>query len=181
MCGESVNKYDMKETVLKDNMVVNSVAIIAIAVILLFNFKSLSLPILLVFVIELSIWINLTFPYFAGEKLNYISYLIISSIQLGATVDYAILYTDRYLENRRNLKKKKAVVQTVKDTTLSILTSGGILAIAGMILGKMSTNQVISELGILVGRGAIISVILVLFVLPALLTVFDKIIQKIKI
>ncbi len=178
MCGESVNTYDMKETVLADNVTVNAVAIIAIIVILLINFKSFSLPILLVFAIELSIWINLAFPYFAGENLNYISYLIISSIQLGATVDYAILYTDRYIENRKKMSKKVSVIQTVKDTTVSILTSGGILAIAGIFLGKMSTNQVISELGILVGRGAIISVVSVLIALPALLTIFDKLIQK---
>ena len=178
MCGESVNTYDMKETVIADNVTVNAVAIISIAVILLFNFKSIGLPILLVFVIELSIWINLSFPYFLDENLNYISYLIISSIQLGATVDYAILYTDRYLDNRKKMGKKLAVLQTTSETTLSILTSGGILAIAGMFLGILSTNQVISELGILVGRGAIISVILVLFTLPALLTIFDKLIQK---
>lgn len=178
MCGESVNTYDMKQTVIADNVTVNVVAIISIAVILLFNFKSIGLPFLLVFVIELSIWVNLSFPYFADENLNYISYLIISSIQLGATVDYAILYTDRYLENRKNMGKKSSVLQTTEETTLSILTSGGILAISGMFLGKLSTNQVISELGILVGRGAIISVILVLFTLPALLTIFDKLIQK---
>ncbi len=178
MCGESVNTYDMKETVIKDNIIVNIVAIVSIAIILLFNFKSLSLPIILLLVIELSIWINLTFPYFGGENLNYISYLIISSIQLGATIDYAILYTDRYLENRKVLEKIDTVKQTTKDTILSILTSAGILTIAGFFLGKMSTNQVISELGILVSRGAVISELLVFFVLPALLVVFDKIIKK---
>lgn len=178
MCGESVNTYDMKTTVIKDNMVVNAVAIISIGLILLLNFKSLSLPFILLLVIELSIWINLSFPYFTGEHLNYISYLIISSIQLGATIDYAILFTDRYLENRRQQEKKKAVVQTIQDTAISILTSAGILTIAGFFLGNMSTNQVISELGILVGRGAIISTTLVFFVLPSLLTLLDKFIQK---
>ena len=88
------------------------------------------------------------------------------------------MYTDRYIENRKVLSKKEVIKQNVKDTTLSILVSGGILTIAGLFLGKMSTNQVISELGILVGRGAIISMILVMFVLPALLTSLDKVIQK---
>lgn len=178
MCGESVNTYDMKTTVIKDNMVVNAVAIISIGLILLLNFKSLSLPFILLLVIELSIWMNLSFPYFTGEHLNYISYLIISSIQLGATIDYAILFTDRYLENRRQQEKKQAVVQTIQDTAISILTSAGILTIAGFFLGNMSTNQVISELGILVGRGAIISTTLVFLVLPSLLTILDKFIQK---
>ncbi len=178
MCGESVNTYDMKETVIKDNIVVNAVAIIAIFIILLFNFKSLSLPFILLLVIELSIWINLSFPYFANQNLNYISYLIISSIQLGATIDYAILYTDRYIENRKELQKIEAIKQTTKDTILSILTSAGILTIAGFFLGSLSSNQVISELGILVCRGAIISELLVFFVLPALLKLFDKLINK---
>lgn len=137
MCGESVNTYDMKETVIKDNVIVNIVSIAAIALILLINFRSLSLPFMLVLVIELAIWMNLSFPYFASERLNYISYLIISSIQLGATVDYAILYTDRYIENRKTLGKKAAVIQTTKDTTLSILTSGGILAISRNVLRKV--------------------------------------------
>ena len=178
MCGESVNTYDMKTTVIQDNVVVNTVAIISIGIILLINFKSLSLPLILLLVIELSIWINLSVPYFTEEHLNYISYLIISSIQLGATIDYAILFTDRYLENRKVLTKKQAVVQTMQDTAISILTSAGILTIAGFFLGNMSTNQVISELGILVGRGAIISTTLVFFVLPSLLTLLDKVIQK---
>lgn len=178
MCGESVNTYDMKETVIQDNKVVNAVAIIAIGLILLLNFKSFSLPLILLAVIELSIWINLSFPYFSGETLNYISYLIISSIQLGATIDYAILFTDRYLENRKNYDKKQASIQTIKDTALSIFTSAGILTIAGFLLGNKSSNQVISELGILVGRGAIISLILVFFVLPGLLNTFDKLIKK---
>lgn len=177
-CGESVNTYDMKVTVIQDNLVVNTVAIISIGLILLATFKSFSLPFILLVVIELSIWINLSFPYFAGDHLNYISYLIISSIQLGATIDYAILFTDRYIENRKMSNKKEAMRQTVQDTTISILTSAGILILAGFFLGNMSTNQVISELGILVGRGAIISEVLVFFVLPALLGIFDKIIQK---
>ncbi len=176
--GESVNTLDLKETIEDDNSKVNAISIIAIAFILLLTFKSLSLPVILVLVIEFSIWSNLTFNYFIGDNVFYIAYLIISSIQLGATIDYAILFTNRYMENRESMNKKDAVQETIATTTVSILTSASILATAGIILGKISTNSIIAQLGILVGRGAILSLILVLFVLPALLILLDKLIAK---
>ncbi len=176
--GESVNTLDLKETIEDDNKKVNAISIIAIMLILLLTFKSLSLPIILVLVIEFSIWSNLTFNYFIGNDVFYIAYLIISSIQLGATIDYAILFTNRYIENRETMNKKEATQATISTTTVSILTSASILATAGIILGEISTNSIIAQLGILVGRGAILSLILVLFVLPALLMLLDKLIAK---
>lgn len=176
--GESVNTLDLKETIEDDNKKVNAISIIAIMIILLLTFKSLSLPIILVLVIEFSIWSNLTFNYFIGNDVFYIAYLIISSIQLGATIDYAILFTNRYIENRKTMNKKEATQATISTTTVSILTSASILATAGIILGEISTNSIIAQLGILVGRGAILSLILVLFVLPALLMLLDKLIAK---
>ncbi|MDO4536056.1 MAG: MMPL family transporter [Clostridium perfringens] len=176
--GESVNTLDLKDTIEDDNTKVNAISIIAIALILLLTFKSLSLPIILVLVIEFSIWSNLTFNYFIGDDVFYIAYLIISSIQLGATIDYAILFTNRYMENRQTMNKKNAAQETIATTAVSILTSASILATAGLILGAISTNSIIAQLGILVGRGAILSLILVLFVLPALLMLLDKLIAK---
>lgn len=176
--GESVNTLDLKETIEDDNKKVNAISIIAIMIILLLTFKSLSLPIILVLVIEFSIWSNLTFNYFIGNDVFYIAYLIISSIQLGATIDYAILFTNRYIENRETMNKKEATQATISTTTVSILTSASILATAGIILGEISTNSIIAQLGILIGRGAILSLILVLFVLPALLMLLDKLIAK---
>ena len=176
--GESVNTLDLKETIEDDNKKVNAISIIAIMIILLLTFKSLSLPIILVLVIEFSIWSNLTFNYFIGNDVFYIAYLIISSIQLGATIDYAILFTNRYIENRETMNKKEATQATISTTTVSILTSASILATAKIILGEISTNSIIAQLGILVGRGAILSLILVLFVLPALLMLLDKLIAK---
>lgn len=176
--GESVNTLDLKETIEDDNKKVNAISIIAIMIILLLTFKSLSLPIILVLVIEFSIWSNLTFNYFIGNDVFYIAYLIISSIQLGATIDYAILFTNRYIENRETMNKKEATQATISTTTVSILTSASILATAGIILGEISTNSIIAQLGILVGRGAILSLILVLFVLPTLLMLLDKLIAK---
>ena len=178
LVGETVNSYDLKDVVTSDNTWVNIVSIGAIALILLYNFKSLSLPFILLAVIESSVWINLTVPYLQGETLFYIGYLIISSIQLGATVDYAILFTDRYIENRASMNKYDAARQTLADTSLSIITSALILTLAGFMLGFMSTNGIISQLGVLVGRGAVLSSIMVLLVLPSMLSLFDKFIQK---
>ena len=178
LVGQSVNTLDLKDTVIADNTRVNVAAILSIFVILLLTFRSGSLPILLLLVIESSIWINLTVPYFMDTQLHYTAYLIISSIQLGATVDYAILFSNRYLEHRATTDKKTAAIHTVRDCTISILTSGSILAVCGSIMGKISTSLIISQLGVLVGRGAIFSMILVLFVLPGLLILCDGIIQK---
>lgn len=178
LVGTTVNSYDLKDTVTVDNERVNFLSILAIALILLLNFKSISIPIILLMVIEASIWINLTVPYFADENLFYIGYLIISSIQLGATVDYAILYADRYIDNRSRMNSIDATKASSAETSLSILTSAIILAAAGLMLGFISTNGIISQLGILVGRGAILSSVLVLLVLPALINLFDKVIYK---
>lgn len=178
LVGQSVNSYDMKDVVTSDNTKVNLLAVASIALILLINFKSLTLPVILLAVIELSTWINLSCPYFTDKRLFYIGYLIISSIQLGATVDYAILYADRYIENRAKMKSQAAAKQSLSETVLSILTSASILTLAGIMLGLFSSNGVISQLGTLVGRGGVLSAILVLFGLPVLLVMFDDVIYK---
>lgn len=178
LAGTSVNSYDMKDVVTSDTTKVNFVSILAIGIVLLFNFKSISIPLILLAVIELSIFINLTIPYFRDETLFYIGYLIISSIQLGATVDYAILFTEHYIENRASHTSAQSVKRTITETSLSILTSASILTVCGLLLGIGSSNGIISQLGILVGRGAVLSGILVLFVLPCLLVTFDKVIYK---
>lgn len=178
LAGSSISTYDLKQVVIMDNKRVNKVAIISIAIILLITFKSISLPFILLLVIETSIWINLSYIYFKGGEMSFIAYLIISSIQLGATIDYAILFTDQYLENRKKMNKKKSVIETVSNTFISILTSSSILTICGFILGKFSSNGVISELGFLIGRGALISTVLVIFVLPGLFYIFDRLMEK---
>ena len=178
IAGEAVNTLDMRDTVTEDDIVVNGIAVGAIFLILLITFKSLSLPAILVFVIESAIWMNLAVPYLTGEWLNYIAYLIINTVQLGATVDYAILFTNKYLENRRENSRWHAARITVRETVVSILTSGSILCIAGSMLGALSTNGVISQLGYLVGRGAVLSCCMVLFVLPTCLCLFDGLVQK---
>ena len=176
LAGEGVSTYDLKETVTTDMVKVNFVAIAAVFIVLFLTLKSIPLPFILVLSIETAIWLNLSVPYFSDKPIYYLAYLIISSVQLGATVDYAILMTDRYRENRQTLEKKEAITQTLSDVFVSIMTSGSVLTIVGLLLGWISSNQLLSQLGIFVGRGAIFSIIIVLFVLPGLLYICDSMI-----
>lgn len=177
LAGEGVSTYDLMDTITSDTLTVNLIAIGAVFLILLITMKSLSLPLILVFAIEAAIWINIGIPYFADSTVQYIAYLIISSIQLGATVDYAILFTDRYIEYRREMPKKQAVVRTVSSVTVSVLTSGSVLSLVGFLLSEISTHGILSQLGLFLGRGTLLSMTSVLFVLPGLLYMFDGVIK----
>lgn len=178
LAGEGVSTYDLMNTVTSDMTKVNLLAVGAVFLVLLVTTKSVVLPIILVLAIETAIWINLSIPYFMNSTIFYIAYLIISSIQLGATVDYAILLSDRYKEERKNNSKKQAVVSTISSVTVSILTSGGVLTIVGFLLGNISTHGLLSQLGFFLGKGTVCSLIIVFFVLPALLYVFDGLVIK---
>ena len=147
-------------------------------VVLLLMLRSLSLPTILVLSIEGAIWLNLSVPYLMSKPIFYIAYLIISSVQLGATVDYAILMTDRYIENRLRLNKHDAVVETISNVTVSILTSGSALVVVGFLLGYISSNQLLAQLGVFIGRGAVFSLLIVLFALPGLLYLFDRLVMR---
>jgi len=178
LAGVGISTYDLKETVTEDMVKVNLLAIAAVFVVLLFTMRSIWLPVILVLSIELAIWINMAVPYFMDTPIFYLAYLIISSVQLGATVDYAILFTDRYKENREKLDRKETVVQTIADTTLSILTSGSVLTAVGFAMGYFASNQLLAQLGVFLGRGTLLSVSIVLFVLPGLLYLFDPLFIK---
>ena len=178
MVGIPATIYDMKDTITADSVKVNLISIGAIGLILLINFRSVTLPVLLLLTIESSIFINIAVPYFTGTHLQYIGYLIISSVQLGATVDYAILFTNRYLELRREKPKEEAATETIRTTAASILTSGGILASAGVVLRFCSSNLIIGQLGVLVARGAILSIVMVLVLLPTLLTKLEWLVKR---
>lgn len=177
LAGEGVSTYDLMSTITADMVGVNAIAIGAVFVVLLISLKSLSLPFILVIAIETAIFINLSFPYFMNNTIFYIAYLIISSIQLGATVDYAILFTDRYCGFRETLDKKQAVIETVSTCASSIMTSASVLTVVGFLLGYISTHGILSQLGIFLGVGTLCSLVIVLFVLPGLLYILDPIIQ----
>lgn len=173
LCGQSANLYDMRDVVTADSALVNWIAIGFIFLTLLVTFKSATLPFILLFVIEAAIWINLSVPYFADQPLVYIGYLVINTVQLGATIDYAILMTNGYTANRRTMGKREAVVATLNTNFESVLTSGVILTAAGLCLGFVSSLQVVAELGILLARGTVLSMAMVVLALPALLMLFD--------
>lgn len=178
LAGEGVSTYDLMNTVTADMVKVNLVAIGAVFLVLLITMKSISLPTILVLSIETAIWINLSVPYFTDNSIFYIAYLIISSVQLGATVDYAILLTERYKENRENYKKKEAIAETLSNVFVSIITSGSVLTVVGFLLGEMSTHGLLAQLGMLLARGTICSLCIVFFALPGLLYLFDRFIVK---
>lgn len=144
LAGEGVSTYDLMDTITADTIKVNLIAIGAVFLVLLLSMKSVVLPIILVLSIETAIWVNMAIPYFWGSTIFYIAYLIISSIQLGATVDYAILLTDRYLELRQNIAKKEAVTEVIPAVIISLLTSGTVLATVGFLLAKFSSHGILS-------------------------------------
>ena len=178
LAGQGVTTYDLMETVTGDMLKVNLIAIGAVFVVLLLTMKSLSLPFLLVLSIETAIWVNMSFPYFMDTTIFYISYLIVSSIQLGATVDYAILFTDRYLELRKTCGKKRAILQMLSSCVVSLIASSSVMIVVGFLMGYISTHGLLAQLGLFIGRGTLCSLMIVLFVLPGLLYVFDGLIGK---
>lgn len=178
LAGSGVSTYDLMDTITADTVKVNLIAIGAVFLVLLLTMKSLSLPVILVLAIETAVWINLAIPYFQGSTVFYISYLIISSIQLGATVDYAILFTERYTEFRERMDKKQAIIETVAAVTPSVMTSGVVLAVVGFLLGYLSSHGILAQLGQFLGIGSLLSLSIVLFVLPGLLYLLDGAIQK---
>jgi predicted RND superfamily exporter protein len=178
LAGQSPVLYDMKNIVTSDNKTVSLFAVIGIFLVILVTYRSLGIPLLLLFTIETAIWLNLSFVYFSNQTFNFIGYLVISTVQLGSTVDYAILLSDRYLGNRKTMTKKEAIRKAVGENITAILTSAVILAMAGFALYLTSTNRIISELGTLLGRGTLLSMLMVVCVLPALLVLFDRAIEK---
>ncbi|MEI6100518.1 MAG: MMPL family transporter [Eubacteriales bacterium] len=178
LVGESVVNYDLKSVITADNMPVTIALLVAVGIVLLIMFRSLSIPIILLIAIEGATWINLGIPYFSGDTINYIGYQIISAVQLGATVDYAILLTHHYLSNRKIMGKKDAVQASLTTTTPTIITPAAILIVAGFVLGLISSNGIIQQLGIILGRGTIISLAMVLLVLPGFLMLFDRFLEK---
>lgn len=178
LAGAGVSTYDLMDTITVDMQYVNMVAIGAIFLVLLLTLKSISLPVILVLCIEGAVWINVARPYFFGNIVFYISYLIISSVQLGATVDYAILFTDRYMENRKLMNKRQTIVKTISSVMVSIITSASVMTIVGFLMSKISTHGILEQLGDFLAYGTVLSFLSVVFVLPGFLYLFDSLIEK---
>lgn len=177
--GVIPSTQDIKSIITEDYNFVNLLSILGVGLVVLISFKSLIIPIVVLIPIEVAVFFNMAVPYFTGESMLYMGYIIVSCLQLGATVDYSILMTNNYMDARRTYPEKaRAIKHTVSRSALSILTSGTILTIAGYGLYFVSSVAAIGGLGHLIGRGALISVLMVLFLLPVLLTMADPLLMK---
>lgn len=178
LVGESSVIYDVKNNVEQDYLAVIVISIVAVGLIILLTFKSITIPILLLLVIQTAIWINMAIPHYQGVTLSFLGYILISSIQLGATIDYAIIITENYEEERKLLNPREAAKKAFKTSSQSIVISMMALVVAGLSLTLIMDMDLIKELGMLISRGTIISGILSLLILPQLLILFDKVIHK---
>ncbi|MCR5106771.1 MAG: MMPL family transporter [Lachnospiraceae bacterium] len=178
VCGETVSQYDLQKTFGRDNMVVNIVSILVVLVVLLFTFKSAGMPVLLIIVIQGSIWINFSVPTLMKDNIFFMSYLIVSSIQMGANIDYAIVIAGRYMENRLTMRRRDSIIDTMNAAFPTIITSGTMLALAGILIGQLTSDVAIFNIGQCLGRGTLISIFITMFVLPQILIVGDTIISK---
>lgn len=177
--GNTPSTQDLKELMVPDYAVTNIISLIAVAVVVGIAFKSFLLPILVLIPITIATYINMTVPYLQGESFMFNGFIIVSCIQLGATVDYSILLTNNYMYNREHgMEKKQAALDALQRSILSILTSGTILTVAGYGIYFISSVSAISSLGHLIGRGGLISMCMVILAVPALLTVFDTLVFK---
>ena len=178
VAGDSTTEYDFEKSFARDNTVVSIVSILIVLVVLLFTFKSAGMPILLILVIQGSIWINFSIPALTHSPLFFMSYLVVSSIQMGANIDYAIVIASRYQEMKNASSHREAMIETLNFAFGTIITSGTIMTVAGTLIGQMTSEAAIVGIGQSLGRGTIISMILVLFVLPQILLLGGGIVDK---
>ena len=176
--GNSTNVKDLSSSFGEDNMLISVLSALFVVIILLFTFKSAGLPVLLIVVIQGSIWINFSVPTIQHESLYFLGYLIVNSIQMGANIDYAIVISSHYTDLKKEMRPKEAIIAALNEAFPTIFTSGTILAVAGALIGVMTTNPVIAAIGTCLGRGTIVSIMLVLFVLPQILILGDTIIER---
>lgn len=176
--GNSTSSRDLSSSFVKDNALISVLSAFFVIVVLLFTFQSVGLPLLLIAVILGSVWINFSFPTIMNQPLYFLGYLIVQSIQMGANIDYAIVIASHYQELKAHMPHKEAIVYALNAAFPTVFTSGSIMAAAGLLIGSLSAQPVISVLGTCLGRGTIISIFLVLFVLPAFLVLGDSIINR---
>lgn len=176
--GMTPTTIDIRDILTEDYNRVSILSLIGVALVVLITFRSVLVPIFVIIPIEIAIYLNMTIPYLIGDSMVYIGYIIVSCLQLGATIDYSILMTNNYLAERQSHDRHEAAMNAISRSALSILTSGSILTVVGYLLYFTSSIQAISQVGRLVGRGAVLSMLLVLSLLPALLSAFDKQIQR---
>ena len=176
--GNSTSSRDLSSSFASDNLMISILSALFVILVLLFTFRSAALPVLLIVVIQGSIWINFSFPTLMQQPLYFLGYLIVSAIQMGANIDYAIVISSHYQEKRTVMGKKDAIIQALNAALPTVFTSGSIMAAAGLLIGNLSAQPVVSIMGTCLGRGTIISILLVLGVLPAFLVLGDTLIDR---
>ena len=176
--GNSTNQYEFEKSFQVDNVVVNVVSILIVLAVLLFTFNSAGMPVLLILVIQGAIWMNFSYPTLVKKDVFFLTQLVVSSIQMGANIDYAIVIANRYMDNTKTMRPKEAIIEAMNFAFPTILTSGSILATSGILISFLTTECTINGIGDALGRGTIISIILVMFVLPQILILGGKIIEK---
>mgnify|MGYP000775862503 CR=1 FL=1 len=178
LVGNSTSDYDQSVSFARDNVMISVLSVVFVVLVLVFTFMSVGLPILLILVIQGSIWINFTFPTVLHTNIFFMSYLIVTSIQMGANIDYAIVIASRYQELKSKMHHRDAIVETLNFAFPTIITSGSILSICGFLIGSMTSEPVIAGIGESLGRGTVISIIMVMFALPQILLIGSRVIDK---
>ena len=175
--GNTMVAYDLNSSFLGDNILISILTIVFVFIVLIFTCKSWGMPILLVGVIQGAIFINFAIPVLLGQNVFFFVYLIASAIQMGATIDYAIVISGRYTALRKTHDKKESVINALNESFPTIISSGAILSIAALLIGAMSSDLLISSIGYTISRGTIVSILCVMIALPLLLYLLDKPLQ----
>lgn len=178
--GNSTSSRDLAASFETDNLLISILSAAFVIVVLLFTFQSVGLSVLLIIVIQGSIWINFSYPTLVDQPLYFLGYMIVQALQMGANIDYAIVISSHYQEKKKIMPHKEAIVHAMNSAFPTVFTSGTIMASAGILIGNMSAQPVVSIMGLCIGRGTIISMLLVLLVLPSILVLGDSVINRTK-
>ena len=178
LAGNSTSDKDLSASFATDNLLISILTAVFVMVILLFTFQSAGIPVLLVVTIQGSIWINFSIPYLQNDVVYFLGYLVVSAIQMGATIDYAIVITSRYMDLKTYMPIKEAIVESLNEAFPTIVTSGSMMVASGFIISAVSSNPVVAAIGLALGRGTLTSIVMVLFALPQTLLIGDIIIEK---
>lgn len=181
LMGNSPAAVETREITGEDYNFISLIAILLVGAVLLITYRNPLLPLLLLAVIEGSIWINMAFPYFLGQEMVFLGYMIICNILLGSTIDYAILMTSNYIEARKNSDRQESMSHAIGQSLRALLTSAGIFTFGGAAIGLFMSMPTVNSLGYAIMRGGISAFMLVIFVLPPLLVVCDKLIKPLKL
>ena len=178
LVGDSTSDYDLSVSFARDNVMISVLSVVFVIIVLLFTFQSVGLPLLLILVIQGSIWINFSFPGITRQPIFFMSYLVVTSIQVGANIDYAIVISSWYNELKGNMSRREAIIQALDLSFPTVLTSGSILSAAGFLIGRITTEPAIVGIGVCLCRGTLISMFLVMFILPQILFLGDQVVER---